>query len=337
MITEPAPGLKERLADFIEQHGEWTAMSIDLGGGVYTIANPGVDTRLKRIVQLAQDLGRKPLSESRVLDLACLEGHYALELAMHGAEALGTEGREANLAKANFARDTLGLSSLRFVQDDVRNLSREKYGTFDIVICSGILYHIDAPDVFRFIERIGEVCTGLAIIDTHISLADDVTLEYNGKRYSGRYYTERPDTVTEEQHEADLWASIGNVRSFWLTRPSLYNILRDSGFTSVLECHLPPMPGMLIDRVTFVAVKGEPARVLSSPITDAHTPGPCQERPPQIVHTCQDPWEIRKKKIKQYVPKPIWSALHSVRQSIRERRGGSHPWEWDVPWKKRKA
>ena len=64
------------------------------------------------------------------------------------------EGREANVAKAQFVKEALGLNRLKFVHDDVRNLGREKYGIFDIVICSGILYHLDSPDVFHFVKRI---------------------------------------------------------------------------------------------------------------------------------------------------------------------------------------
>ena len=160
------PGMS--LEQVREKYGEWTAMSIHLGSGVHTL-QPAPDARLRRIVQVACDLARKPLSQLRVLDLACLEGHYAIEFAMHGAEVVGIELREQNLTKAQFVKDHLGLDRLSLYRDDVRNLSPEKYGLFDIVICSGILYHLDAPDVFHFVKRIYDVCTHFAIIDTQIA------------------------------------------------------------------------------------------------------------------------------------------------------------------------
>ena len=59
-------------------------MSIHLGGDLYT-RQPALDGRLRRILQIACDLAGKPLSQLRVLDLACLEGHYGIELAMNEA------------------------------------------------------------------------------------------------------------------------------------------------------------------------------------------------------------------------------------------------------------
>src|SRR6185312_10010629 len=105
-----------------------------------------------------------------ILDLACLEGQYALEFARQGAQSVGIEGRAENLEKARFAQRALQLDNVELHQDDVRNLSVAKYGHFDVVLCLGILYHLDAPDVFDFVERIASVCTGFAIFDTYISV-----------------------------------------------------------------------------------------------------------------------------------------------------------------------
>jgi hypothetical protein len=44
----------------------------------------------------------------------------------------------------------MGLPNVEFVTDDVRNFSRERYGAFDVVICSGILYHLPGKDGCRF-------------------------------------------------------------------------------------------------------------------------------------------------------------------------------------------
>src|ERR1700712_2944833 len=109
------------LQSVIDEHGPWTAMAIRLKDGSYTRA-PAIDYRLRRLLQVSVDLVGKPLTQCRVLDLACLEGHYAIEFALHGAEVLGIEGRAASVAKCEFVQRNLGLERARFVQDDVRNL-----------------------------------------------------------------------------------------------------------------------------------------------------------------------------------------------------------------------
>src|SRR6185295_10800787 len=73
----PVQDLESHLKDVVDQHGPWTAMAIKLPGGAYT-REPAVDHRLKRILQVCGDIVGKPLSQCRVLDLACLEGHYTL-------------------------------------------------------------------------------------------------------------------------------------------------------------------------------------------------------------------------------------------------------------------
>src|SRR5450631_3472802 len=121
------------LDEIVARDGGWTAMAIKLSDGVYT-RDPAVDHRLKRLIQVAQDTIKKPISDCRVLDLACLEGHYAIEFALRGAETIGIEGRSVSVTKCDFVKNDLGLTRATFLQDDVRTLSREKYGLFDIVI-----------------------------------------------------------------------------------------------------------------------------------------------------------------------------------------------------------
>jgi 2-polyprenyl-3-methyl-5-hydroxy-6-metoxy-1,4-benzoquinol methylase len=251
----------------IAQHGEWTAHNIYLGNGIYTMSADlrGDEFLAKRIIQIVSDVVEKPLSEIRVLDLACLEGLYAIEFARHGARALGVEIRETNLAKARVVKDLLGIDNLDLAQDDVRNLSLEKYGSFDAVLCLGILYHLDAPDVFDFVHRMSEVTSRCLVIDTHVSTTSEASYTYRGKEYWGKYFTEHEPDTTIEEREKSLWASIDNVRSFWLTRPSLYNLLGQAGFTSVYECYYPAVRGKFDDRYTMLAIKGNQQEVLSSP------------------------------------------------------------------------
>lgn len=216
--------------------------------------------RRARIVQIAHDLTSRPFDQLRVLDLASLEGHFSFEFAGCGAQVLGVEGRKANVEKSESERQRLGFNNVEFVHDDVRNLSAERYGKFDIVLCLGIAYHLDAPDVFKLFERVYEVCTDFAIVDTHVGVQANRQFTYGGRIYSGWDY--------REGEQAHPWSSIANSRSFWLTRPSLYNALSAAGFSSVLEAHSPAMNDMPGDRVTLIAMKRAKVNLFLTPLPE---------------------------------------------------------------------
>ena len=295
----------------VAQHGRWTAMSIDLGQGRST-RPPAADWRLRRIVQAAADLLGKPLSEARILDLACLEGQYGIEFAMHGASVVGIEIRESNLVKARYAQQELGLKNIRFIQDDVRNLSRAKLGGFDIVICSGILYHLDVPDVFDFVRRMYEICDRLVLIDTQIALSAQVSVSNGGRVYSGLWYKEHDEQADAAKKYEDLWASIDNNRSFWFTHPSLCNLIADVGFSSMLRVENPEMPATGIDRHTYIAVKNNPARILSSHVTNelvaSHRPE-LNDAPPNPIQFNRGPLF---RFLKAALPQPVKGGIKPI-------------------------
>jgi ubiquinone/menaquinone biosynthesis C-methylase UbiE len=265
--------LKHRQHMVVDKFGPWTASNIHLADHFYTIGEhiQGDEVKLRRILQVVSDAANKPLEAIRLLDLACHEGIYAIEFARHGANVLGIEGRQAHIEKAMFVKEALSLNNVDFVQDDVRNLSKDKYGSFDVVLCLGILYHLDVPDVLHFIERISEVCDDIAVIDTLIAPGPTVSYVYDGTRYWGNRVSEghKPSDNPEDKIKR-YWASLDNATSFHLSRTSLYCMLSCAGFTSVYECYIPPEPAKAIDRITLLAIKGRRQRIINSPLMEEY-------------------------------------------------------------------
>lgn len=253
--------------ELVERYGPWTAHNIRLGDGVYTIGPEpsGDEVKLRRVVQVLSDLFDGRFEGVRMLDLACLEGMYALELARRGADVLGIEGREASLEKARFAARALGLERAEFILDDVRNLDVERHGTFDIVLCLGILYHLDVPDVFTFVEQMTAVCTRVLVVDTHVALEAPETQTHDGQVYRGQGLFEHDPESPQEERLKALWSSLDNPRAFAPTRSSLLSLLARAGFTSVVEVHVPAEPEKPPDRITLVALKGTPELPLLTP------------------------------------------------------------------------
>jgi SAM-dependent methyltransferase len=275
--------------DLIRRLGPWTAHNVHLGGEVYTIDHKvvGQEIVLRRNIQIIEDIAHRPIKELRVLDLACLEGIYGIELALRGANVVGIEGRASNLEKARFVKEILGLKSLELYQADVRHINAAKYGVFDVVICAGILYHLDTPDVFNFVERIYEMCSHFSIFDTHVSIAPRKVCIHDNRKYFGRSFSEHKADSRPDQKAKQLWASLDNVNSFWFTMPSLLNLLCHTGFTSVYQCHNPSTVHDWADRVTLVAIKGTREPLLSSPLLNSVGEEDWPEKPVNPVHRSQ--------------------------------------------------
>jgi len=286
-----------------EQYGPWTAHNIRLAGDLFTISPEpsGDEVKLRRVVQLVHDVcGR--IDGLRVLDLACLEGMYALELAARGADVVAIEGREANLAKARFAARALGLEHrIDFQLGDVRDLSRERHGEFDAVLCLGILYHLDAPDVFPFVERLAETSRRLLIVDTNVSLAPRDERRRDGAVYKGESLFEHDPSSSSEQRLKAVWSSLDNPSAWIPTLPSLVSLLGRSGFTSVAECWLPAEPDKTPGRITLVALKGEPQEpeLTPAPPSDRSV---VPERPPlKATLPSTRVWSIARR----WIPRPL--------------------------------
>lgn len=275
-ITDPE-ALRRARDEIASEHGEWTSHDISLADGVSTRMTAGDPSRVRRVTQLVADLAGKPFAQIRALDLGALEGQYAIELALQGAEVVAIEGRLANVEKARFARDALGLDRLELRREDVRALSQATHGRFDVVLCLGLLYHLDAADVFPFLERLAEACTGLLIVDTHVGMAGRTSHRHRGREYRGVTFVEHSPRATQGQRERSLWASLDNVHSFWPTRASLLNALTDCGFTSVLECETPYVAATR-DRITLVARRGERVELRSVPGGGAAAPAVPERR-----------------------------------------------------------
>jgi SAM-dependent methyltransferase len=266
--------LERALADTIAKYGEWV-FDIPLPHGLWTRPDEKYPhTRLKRVAQIIHDTAPKPLAQCRILDLGCLDGLYSLELALHGAQVLGIDVREANYQRAVFVKRAYGLVNLEFVKDDVRNVTTARYGAFDIVLCSGILYHLPAPDVFEFLQVLHDMARSQVVIDTHIALDASDCFTHDGCAYHGRFYAEHDASDAPEVIEGRNLSSADANPSFIFSRPSLINFLAKVGFSSVYECFIPAhlnygKPGLEHkNRCTFLAMKGHPCRVHTSPLAE---------------------------------------------------------------------
>ena len=225
----------------------------------------GNAAKVRRVMQLTDDLAAKPFDALRILDLGCGEGVYAIEAALRGAEVLALDARTERMDEGAAVAARHGLDGVTFRQEDVRRVSRASHGEFDAVWCLGLLYHLEAAEAVALLERVYELCTGLLVIDTLISLDGGEEVTCAGRTYEGEHVREHEDGDTEAVRRGRVLRSIDNTFAFRFTRASLVRAVGDAGFTSVLECHAPPEPEKARDRITLAALRGEPVRVATYP------------------------------------------------------------------------
>jgi len=236
--------LKARLAN-----QEWTSHNLRLSPEITTM--PGkpdfmeTDTRLRSILRSLSMLYRDGFEGLRVADLGCLEGGFALALAQRGMDVTGIEARQTNFNKLVLIKDHFDLPNLEFRRDDVKNFTRANYGSFDIVLALGILYHLDEP--IKWMRQLAQTTQSILIVDSHFAPSLDAGLPLMDKRlplgplqkvkdegatYEGRWFA---DCSADMDREAQVWSSYSNNKSFWLTKDSLCCGLVRAGFEVVFQ------------------------------------------------------------------------------------------------------
>lgn len=221
--------------------------------------------KVRRVMQIVSDLTKIPFGQLRILDLACGEGVYAIEAALLGAKVLAIDARTERMDEGARVARRLGLSSLEFEQNDIRKVNNQSHGQFDVIFLFGILYHLDAPDVFPVLRNIHEMCRQFVVIDTDISLQKPDEAEHDGHVYMGTKVREHSDADPEEVRKSRLLSSLDNAWSFRFTSESLIRLLNDTGFSSVYRCDAPLWPLQPESRITLVATNGRPVQISSYP------------------------------------------------------------------------
>ncbi len=236
-----------------------TFFSYDIGANGI-VPRRDLSVFFNRFLAITEDLfPGVPINTLRILDLGAYEGINSIGFAQLGAEVVSVEGREINFKKLTGATERLGLSNLRAVMADVRTITEEQYGRFDLVLACGIMYHLDEPSVFEVTENVAKMTKRAAIIDTHTALTRPERRKYRGNEYWGMTYAEFAPGTPMEQKNLELAQALDNNKSFWLTRVSWMNLLKHLSFATVYESVAPFVEGdkAVYGRATFVAVKND--------------------------------------------------------------------------------
>lgn len=160
----------------------------------------------------------KNLNGKKVLDVACSNGFYSFEFAKRGADVIGFDNLFSNIVRCTFAKKILNIRNVSFRYLDVNDLENTFNGQFDMILCAGLLYHLDDPQ--KTIDQVAKL-TKLAYFETIIN--EDI---------------EESILIRDEETTADGYIP---------TRNWLFNAFKKAGFLSVV--HLNPSFRRAIFRV----------------------------------------------------------------------------------------
>jgi tRNA (mo5U34)-methyltransferase len=223
--------LLRRRADVVEPVPFWYH-SIDLGDGVVT---PGMKSPESMAAHLAA-LDLPDLSGKSFLDVGAWDGFFSFEAERRGARRVvaldsyewtgtppGWEGRRERLPPKRTGFDLAHSrlrSSVECVVGDFMTIDLESLGTFDVVLFSGVLYHLEEP--LTALRRLAAVTDELAIVETAAVHTGALEKHAVCEFYEG-------DELNAD--ETNWWAP---------NAPALAAMCRAAGFTRVDPLGYPP-------------------------------------------------------------------------------------------------
>jgi tRNA (mo5U34)-methyltransferase len=100
----------------------------------------------------------------RVLDIGCSEGFFSFEAERRGAkEVIAIDSRPDSVRRFNVCRNALDSKATAYLTN-VYDLSARSFGTFDLVMFFGVLYHLRHP--LLALEKIYDICSGTLLLQT---------------------------------------------------------------------------------------------------------------------------------------------------------------------------
>ena len=206
------------LARAFDEYGPWISGFMIDGvhyGGSY---DPMNDWRIARLLDEVSIKGK------RVLELGSFEGGHTAALAAAGAEVVAVEGRKANFRRCLLVSEIFGLTNVSFQMGDIRNVTRETHGTFDIALAIGVLYHL--PDPERLLANLLHMAPQ-TLLWTHVADEKHPVESRHGELQTafGKF---RGKMVGEDSTRAT--SALDRDDAIWLYREDLLALIKAIGY-----------------------------------------------------------------------------------------------------------
>lgn len=137
------------------------------------------------------DTIRSQVDLRSAVDVGCGVGYFSKFLVELGFQVVGVDGREENSAEGRRRHP-----EITFLTRDVENPSLQAIGVFDLILCAGLLYHLENP--FRAIRNLYAITGKILFVEsmctpgsaTTMQLLDESAIEDQGLNFVAFYPTE---------------------------------------------------------------------------------------------------------------------------------------------------
>jgi tRNA (mo5U34)-methyltransferase len=107
------------------------------------------------------------LSALTAVDLACHQGYFSCHLAQRGLKSvLGIDAREQHVSDAQLLAQAMDIRTFSARVSDVHKVDELALGSFDVVLCLGLIYHLENP--IGALRQARALCRGRCLIETQI-------------------------------------------------------------------------------------------------------------------------------------------------------------------------
>ena len=184
-MTTPAPAPLDLEADVLAR--DWFYRFTLPSGAVTGSAHaPDIlaihDTRWTMAEAALREAFPEAESRGSAVDLACHQGWFSLKLREFGFRAVhGIDARQQHVEDARLIASATGTEHVAFSRGDVHGLSPAIVGTHDLVLCFGLLYHLENPVGALRVAR--ALCKRLCLIETQVAPGQTGVVDYGSYRF----------------------------------------------------------------------------------------------------------------------------------------------------------
>jgi tRNA (mo5U34)-methyltransferase len=204
-------------------------------GSITPLAGPELPDIHRTRAELMEAHVRAALSaagpNATVIDLACNEGWFSQRALEWGAaRVLGIDIRPQLVRRAELVRDHFEIDPdrLEFRCADVFDLDVSLLGTFDVVLCLGLVYHVENPIGAIRIAR--ALTRGICVIESQLTRQTEAIVHGNGRTDQYEQSAASFAALVETDYEQNMLASAGGVVSLIPNKAALRQAAEAAGF-----------------------------------------------------------------------------------------------------------